>query len=131
MARIVRPLLILAAVLASYGAGVASSDAVRATAHLVAGEKQVECIDRGAICVGASAPRAFLYMDRDKHGLTAVFCDDNRPNDKFFLDAVVAGRTCEGPYHVELRSPTTRTRIKVRDGKIVQIRQGPLHIIDL
>jgi len=112
--------------------GVLASDGLRATAQMFSGEKHPRCID-GRVCIGAIAPKFFGQLDEDKHGLTALFCDDSadKNNNIIFLDGIVRGDKCPGQrFTVELRSPTKRTLLKVDKGRLVEITEGPLHIID-
>ncbi|WP_419319491.1 hypothetical protein ACN2C7_01805 [Caulobacter sp. ErkDOM-E] len=125
-------LLFVAAIPVAFAAGVAGSDGIRSTIWMFRGSVDIDCIDH-AVCVGAEAPAVFSRVNRDRYGLTSVFCEDASTPDKFIrLDQVVAGKTCEtSNFRVELRNPTLRTLIKVRGGKVTGITQGPLHVIDL
>lgn len=128
-----RRLIVALALMAAFATGVMLSDGMRATARMFTGTTDARCID-GLVCVGAEASRVFGLLDTDRHGLTALFCDDEpNPNARFiFLDRILEGDRCPGQrFTVELRSPVTRTLIKVDTGRIVAITQGPLHVVDL
>jgi len=112
--------------------GVLASDGLRATAQMFSSEKHPSCID-GRVCIGATAPKIFGQLDDDKHGLTALLCDDSvdTNNNIIFLDGIVRGDRCPGQrFTVELRSPTARTLLEVDKGRLVEITEGPLHTID-
>jgi hypothetical protein len=113
--------------------GVLASDRVRATAQMFSGEKHLRCIDN-RVCIGAIAPNFFGQLDDDKHGLTALFCDESADinSNIIFLDGIVRGDKCPGQrFTVELRSPTKRTLLKIDKGRLVEITEGPLYTIDL
>ena len=112
--------------------GVLASDGLRGAAQMFSGEKHPDCID-GRVCIGAAAPKIFGLLDDDKHGLTALLCDDavDTNNNIIFLDGIVRGDRCSGQrFTVELRSPIARTLLKVDKGRLVEITEGPLHTID-
>ena len=115
----------------AFAVGVVSSDFVRSGGGYLGSEVNRRCIDR-SVCVGDNVPDVFGRLDADKHGLTALFCPQLAMPDYLFLDAIVSGRICGSPnYDVELRSPTRRTVIEVRAGKIARITEGSLHTLDL
>lgn len=99
---------------------------------MFASEKHPDCID-GLVCIGSATPKIFGQLDDDKHGLTALLCDDSADtnNNIIFLDGIVRGDRCPGQrFTVELRSPTARTLLKVDKGRLVEITEGSLHNID-
>ncbi len=137
MHRYWRGSLVFLGVIGAFVVGVATSDFVGDVPQMLAGDEVVQCFKRN-VCVGDASPTAFSTLGLDKFGLTTLICvkarntTDYSTNDYVFLDDLIAGKRCTGrEYWVELRNPTFRMLVEVRDGRIKKITKGPLHVIDL
>jgi hypothetical protein len=129
--------LVFLGVIGAFVVGVATSDVVSDVPQMLAGDEVVQCFKTN-VCVGDASPTAFRTLGLDKFGLTTLICvnarntTDYSANDYVFLDDLIAGKRCaEREYWVELRNPTFRMLVEVRDGRITKITKGPLHVIDL
>jgi hypothetical protein len=129
--------LVFLGVVGAFVAGVTASDFVKAVRQIMYEGEEVKCIEKN-VCVGDKSPSAFVRLDTDKFGLTNLICvnahntTDYNAIEYIFLDDIIAGKRCKGrEYLVELRNPTFRTLVEVRDGRITKITKGPLHVIDL
>jgi hypothetical protein len=117
--------------LVAFVLGVLSSNHVIGAYRLVSGGGEQQCLTR-QVCVGDEVRQIFTNDVTDKvGGLTLRICGEGSSARYDFVLDLVEGTPCaSGVYYLEFRDQTTRTLVRVAQGRIETIRRGPLHVID-
>lgn len=126
---------IILLVLLSFLGGIISAPFFDSIAQIFRSEKAKQCVS-DAICVGEKIDVIHgLYEIDSLGGLRSIFC--GKPHDSgkieyIFLDDILNGQTCKREqFSLVFGTKTTRTVITVQENSIIELKQGPLHTLDL